>query len=508
MGTATVSGLTVRPQRFSARYGARHPWLVSWPRAGLYLMWRALLGGLRPVLFLGFLGIAAVSAVLTAKDLPKPDYTQLSLGEQIDQAFDRALEDRTDRHQVWVDLLEWALQPQRASMPDLVQARSIATSYVAFRGHDALAIELLSDGRHPRHIEAELRALPAWRREQRLVEVIAAARIQGTQQGFEPEELVFAPPAVQVRLRRANALYASTFVEAERWFVEPDGRALALEALPGLTPRYSRVYDDIRDVVVQGCAAAAQTGRASGQCRVGFLPKPASDPIMVGLALSVVGSEPERRAGARLAKAAWAAGVLDPDLAQRLALGPDANLGQAAVMASATRLMVEAGEVWSQPLRFRDAARTASVEASQSANIDRGHRDAVYDLLTALRREVGAIATIRLLDAVRTRQDAEALMRLADVSNGQLLALHALTGADLLDQIGGSERALRYHRSVFDWPRNAQLFASISVFSILFAVALLVASLWQGHLRKQGRRPGLLERLDAGVSRLILGRNL
>ncbi len=503
-----MSVLTQRPQRFSARYGARHPWLAPWPRAGLYLVWRGVVAAFRPFVFLGLIAVAVVSAVFAAQELPRPQTTTLSLSARIDQALYDALEPTGDRHQQWVVLLDRALQASPRTMPDIVQARSIATSYVAMRGPESLGLELLSEGRNPRLIEAELRALPAWQRRERLDDAIADQLLIGAEQGFQPAALVFAPAILQNRLGRAEQLYAPTFVEAERWFVEPGARALALDALPGLNPDVARIYDDVRDLVVQTCAVAMQLGRGGGQCRVGFLPKPQADPVMAGLTLGVVGAEPERRAGARLAKAAWAAEQLHPELAEALAFGPDVELGLAATLASAMPLMVDAGEVWTQPNRFEGAARAASREAALAAGMDQRWRDRVYDSLTALRREVGALAALRLLDTVATVEEAETLVRIAEASEGQLLALHTLVGPELIARIEDQRPPRSRVRSLLEWPERAHRYSALSVLALLAAFAVLAISLWGGWKRKQGRPPGPLERFDAAVSRLILGRNL
>jgi len=502
-----VSAWIEHPQRFSVRYGARHPWLAPWPRAALYLIWRGLIAGLRPALFLGAVAAAIVFAVLAAQALPRPAAAPPSLSAAIDNALHQAVPDGADRHRFWVDMLDGSLQAPRRTMPDIAQARSVARSYVALRGREQLALEWLADGRRLSHVEAELRAQPAWMRERLLAEAIESRLEAGRAQGLDPETLIFAPMNVRVRLQRAEALFGPALGDAEAWFVDPGGRALALDALPGLTPRTPRLYGDVRGLVVRGCALLTQLTRPTGQCRVGFLPKPQADPVLAGLSLAVAGAAPERRAGARIVKAAWAAGLLEATLAQELAFGPDLVLGREAVLASAMPVLAEAGQAWTQPARFETASVQAMAEAARAAGIDTERRDQVFDAFTALRREVGALSALRLADTVRSVDDAERLARLAEAAEGRLLALHVFTRSELLTAVDTREAEPAEPLDVLAWPERAQRFAGLSIVSVLLALSLLGLSLYSGLKRRRGGAPGLLERIDAIMSRLILGRN-
>lgn len=509
-GGATLEWME-KPQRFSARYGARHPWLVSWPRAGLYLIWRGLVAGIRPVLFLALLGASGLCALLAARDLPRPAPPPLSISEQMELALSEAAPDGLDRHTWWVSELNTGLQSSRASMPDIEGVAAMASAYTAFRGTETLGLELLAHRRASRLVEAQLRAIPAWQREQRLRQAISNQVEQGRLRGLSPPELVFAPEVLHARLDRSRRLYGSTLEAAETWFVDPGGRVLALDALPGLSGEQVRLYDDLRSLVVRFCAVALEAQQQVGQCRIGFLPKPTADPVLAGLSLAVAGADEEVLAGARLIKAAWAAGRLDVDLAQRLAFGADARLGEAATLASATPLMVEAGEVWTQPARYREAARSATREAARAAGINQVWRHDVFENVTRLRRQVGALTALRLLNTVRTAEDIEQLVTLAESSGQQLLALHLMTGADLLDRVDVAQpRPARLSYSYSrpgEWPRDVQQFAGFALAAFLGALFILLISLYEGFKRKQGKRIGGLERLDAVMSRLILGRN-
>lgn len=459
-------------------------------------------------MFLCLVLLSLACALLAAQSVPRPAAPPPSVSAAIDQAIYRAVPAQTDRHAYWADALAASLHASPQSMPDIAQTRSLAAAYIAMRGREALALDLLADGRRLSQVEAELRAQPAWRRERRLDEAVEARLEAGRAQGLEPETLVFAPRSVRLRLQRADALYGPALADAESWFVDPGGRALALGALPGLTPHSARLYGDVRGLIVHGCALGALMNRSTGQCRIGFLPKPQADPILAGLALAVAGAAPERRAGARIVKAAWAAGLLDAALAEDIAFGPDPALGREAVLASAMALLAQAGEAWTQPARFDAASSRAAREAARAARINTRERDRLFDAFTALRREVGALSAMRLADAVGHIEDAEELARLAEAADGRLLAVHALTGSDLLAAIDTGEAEAIEPLDVLAWPQRAQQYAALALATILAALGVLGLSLYCGWARRRGGAPGLLERIDAVMSRLILGRNI
>jgi hypothetical protein len=492
---------------YSERYGAREPWLVSPGLAGLYLLWRLVMAALRPVLFLSLAGGSVWFALEAARQLPGTTQGVMNLTERLDAAIHDAVDPDTYRHQAWLTQMQIALQTPRGQIPDIEKAQAIAAGYIPLKGEEVLALELLSEGRSVDQLEARLRAQPAWVRERVINQAIAARLQDGRLQGFDPHELIFAPRSLTTRLARAQALFGSTLAEAELWFVEPDGRALSLDTLPGLTPRTARIYDDVRGLVVHGCAMAARAGTQIGQCRVGFLPKPGGDPVLAGLALAVTGADEEVRTGARLLKAAWAAGLLDEGLAGNIALGPDRDLGEAAVLTSAMLLLVDAGEVWSQPARFESLAVQASGEARRNANITRRDRDRIFAAFTALRRELGALGALRLAETVRSVEDAEQLVRLAQASPDRLLALHALTGSDLFLALDRGSSAPRHPPEFRDWPRKAQQFAGLAALVSVLALSLVFLTLFDGWKQRRGRGPSALEALDGAVTRLILGRN-
>ena len=491
---------------YSARYGARHPLLAPWPRTAAYLAWRALISSLRPVIFLMLVAVAVWLALCVSAQVLAPPATALPPEARIQAAFQYAAPDRPDRRAVWLERLEQALTAPSRSLPDLDLAHSYAQAALDIEGRHALALAQLSVGRSAAAVEADLRARPAMERTQLTAQSLDALIADGRAAGLEPPELILAPPSLRARLDRARALFGPAIGEAQTWFVDPGGRALALGALPGLGAPQAVFYGDERDVLVHACAMADQAGLGIGQCRVGFLPKPRPDPILAGLSAAVLSAPADQQAGARIVKTAWAAGLLDPALAERLAFGPDASLGREALLAALTPVLSQAGDAWSQPVRYRDALADAGAEAVRAGRVNLQDRSAVFTAAGDLRQNAGAFASVRVLRHLRLPEDAARLAELGRAAGLRLAALDGLDPGALADLLDGARRAGPV-AALEDWPEPARIQAGLSVAALLGAASLLGLSLWAGYRRGRGGPPGLLERLDGVMTRLILGKN-
>ena len=489
---------------YSARYGARHPFLAPWPAAALYLAWRILVAAVRPALFLALILAAGWFGLSAARQIPQLTDAEPASQPRLEQAFSSAGRSRSDRRAIWLEGVDLALQGGMRRAPDLPLAESYLQAALSIEGREALAMALMADGRRTQAVEAELRAVVAMERQARLDAALADLEQAGLDAGLEPPSLILAPADLRGRLDRARTLYGPALGEAAAWFVEPRGRALALQSLPGLPDASPVLYGDVRDVLVQGCALALASGRRIGQCRVGFLPKPDADPVLAGLSLAVFNASDAERSAARIAKAAYAAGRLDRELATQLALGGDEDLGREALLAAIMPVLTEAGSAWTQPVRFTGALEAAASDAVRASRIEPDVRARVFAALGEVRREAGALAALRLADALRRPEDAERLGLLAERSGPQLLALHALDRAVLADLVAGSRpRALVFERL----PQSAQRDGALAAGLLLLALMMLAATVIMGFRRVRGGAPGGMERLDGVVTRLILGKN-
>lgn len=490
-----------RPWTYSERYGARDPWLAGGMRAGAYLVWRAAFAAWRPAIFLLLLGGALVFALKAAADLdleppPRPEQ------EQVAEAVEASV---GDVRAWWAGALGAALNPASGRAPDLVLAESLAPSLPTLVARNRLArLVLIESGRSERHVEAVLRAEPAWLRDQRLEAVLREQLDAGVRNAASPPELVFAPVSVSRRLQRARALYGPAVDAVETWFSEPGGRALVLRGAPGLegAPPGAALYGDVRDLLIQACALAEQAGRRIGQCRVAFLPKPDADLLVAGLSVAATGVEGQALIGARVLKAAAAAGLANERFLGSLVLGADPRLAREAILASAMPLITEAGERYTRPVYSTEDAREAAATFARTTRIDEAQRDRVFAHVGAIRRDAGALAAVRMAGIIESEADAARLAHVAERYGRQTLALHQSLGPGVLDLARSAQTSQRRKVSDVAW-RNGGFAAGF----LLLAIGLVVWVGLTGFCRVRGAAPGLVERVDSRVSRLILGRN-
>ena len=488
----------------SARYGARHPMLAPWPNLAAYLVWRAFIITIRPAIFLGlligggWLLVTAGQSAQTGQRLSAPPSVQ------IETAFKAAAPDRTSRQHIWLDGMYDALDVGPRAAPDLGLAESYAEAAILIEGREQLALQLLSQTRRAAMVEAELRGRPALERAAMLDDAIERVLEAGRDRGLHPPTLILAPERLRLRLERARRLYGPALDGAAGWFIDPGARALALASLPGSPAEAAVLYGDSRDVLVQGCAMAQAAGRQVGQCRVGFLPKPDADPVLTGLAVAVIGADEADRPGARIVKAAYAAGMLDPRFAERLAFGADPVLGREAVLTALMPVLGEAGQAWTQPVRYGERLKEASTEAAASVERDAGTRRRVFQALAAVSRDAGALAAIRLASTIGAVHEAERLAMLAEIDGARLLALHHLA-PEALDRLVRDESDR--DSALGDWSRQDRITAIIGAGLVASAFALFFISLIAGVLQARTGRPGWLARLDGAATRLMLGKN-
>ena len=119
-----------------------------------------------------------------------------------------------------------------------------------------------------------------------------------------------------------------------------------------------------------------------------------------------------------------------------------------------------------------------------------------------MRRASGALAAVRTAHLIESPDDAARLAVVAERHEGALLALEATLGRDLLRLADESAPTFAGGAGVrIDADTVAALVAGG------LAMALLLWVLIAGYHRRRGGAPGAFERVDAAVSRLILGRN-
>ena len=489
---------------YSERYGARSPWLVERWRVLVYLVWRGLFAALRPALFM-LLCLAALFFVWRGLQatpsafLTPPPSLQLRLEHAMQEAA--LAQAGPDILTAWQMELDSALAPSGVGSPDILRVRSFAASLPALMGHEALALHLLRSERRPEILQAELSAMPAWRREQIISDVLdTQARRAGAGDG--PSWIGQSSPSVQRRYARAEALFGRSLEAAERWFHRPEGTALNISAFPGLRAQPSSqavlVMPDARELVLQGCALARAQGVRAPGCERAQLTLPQPDAVRAALALLLNDSAIDP-APVRLALVARAAGRLEGAWLDDLVLGPASPEREMKLLTALMPVLAEAEQYAQRPETCRTVCEAALEEFRRTAELDLAELQRWFAAYERVRRLEGALTTIRVSDVLCENGDVHALVRLAAVSEGRLLAAHALLG-DSLPDIGRDEI---FFQPDFLSPDFLIAWAFSSLAALMLGIVMIC-----GHLRRRGGAPGALERLDGMASRLILGRNI
>lgn len=499
-----MRGQTNQSCTYSERYGARSPWLAGPVRAGVYLVWRGVFATLRPVLFLALL-IASVWFAYRGLEAAPPG--ALSFPPSVNDQFEAAIYHMAHSGGAGPVLLRWnaelvqSLRPGPAGGPDLLRAESFAASLPAMMGEETLALHLMRHERRPDMMQVDLVSMPAWRRSQIVSGVLDARSDDAQRQGIDPVWLIESSPDVRQRYARAQRLYGASLQAAERWFVRPGSQALNLEAFADLATAQATdpvILPDAREVIALGCALARSHGQSVPACARARPTPVSADPVRTALALSVFDRQLETPA-VRLALAARAAGRLDGDWLDALLLGPAAPERELRLLTALMPVLAEADRYYAQPETCQLACTRAMAEFATRAGYDAVARRDWFAAYDQVRRQNGALVTIRVSRALTEAGAVEALVRISAISEGRLLAASVLLG-DQLTALDGAENI--FWREVND--QNLILAVGLAGLALLLLGIVLIS----GRLRRSGGAPSALERLDGQVTRLILGRNI
>ena len=495
---------TDRSRTYSERYGARSPWLSGPVRAGVYLIWRGVFAALRPVLFLGLLIAAGWFAYRGLEAAPGG---ALQLPQSLSEQFDAALHEAANPASAdpilsrWNTELTQSLRPGPTGGPDLLRAQSFAASLPAMMGEEALALHLMRHERRPDMMQVDLVAMPVWRRDQIVTGVLDARSDDAQRQGMDPVWLIESSPDVQHRFARAQRLYGSSLQAAEHWFVRPGSQALNLEAFADLVTAQATdpvILPDAREVIALGCALARSHGQNVPACNRARPAPVSADPVRTALALSVFDAQLETSA-VRLALAARAAGRLDGDWLEALVLGPAAPERDLRLLTALMPVLAEADRYYAQPGTCQLACTRAMAEFAMRAGYDAAARRDWFAAYDQVRRQDGALVTIRVSHTLTEAEAVTALVRISAISEGRLLAASVLLGDELTELDDAENIFWRVGEDL-----NLVLAAALAGLALLLLGIVLIS----GGFRRSGGAPGALERFDGQVSRLILGRNV
>lgn len=229
----------------------------------------------------------------------------------------------------WDSELARRVDPSRSPIPDLDGVRSLGGALDLLSGRKAFALSL-RDGGSQGVANARLRARPVWQQERLIEAELTGLARTAREAGIAPPELVLADPAILRRARQSERLYGRAISEFDRWFVDPAGRSLRLDAFPGWTGR-------VEDAVLLHASVSPDT-RDPAERRLAGLLRGTGDPGV--------------RAGGRMLYAGHQAGLLTAGLVEGAS---ERELMEMAQGANRLRLRLGAGPA----LRVMPAVRSA-----------------------------------------------------------------------------------------------------------------------------------------------------
>lgn len=469
-----------------------------------WLIWKLIFKGFQPGWMLASFAGAAAFALLILQDLgglgavatAPPD-----LRQRIEQAFEGPRGPRDDVYGIWVDALTASLDGDLRRRPDLDRLRIWAEAGPYFIGRERLALELLAAGRSPGAVDAELRALPPQVRQERLSRALAGPLATARARNLDPAELIYAPESIRLRYAAAQPGWALVAEPVEGFLQGTREGRLDVRSLPGLTRRQAGdvyIHDGVRNLVIQLCLAPGAGDTLASRCG-DDIPRQVFDPFLLGLAAWEAGMlDRQTRSvgaaqGARLLRAAYAAGRLAPELEAELRALFERELPPARIIEAAIAAGLDPAEAFQVPGRYRGRLAGSLAPGGEGALV------ALAAQLQSLYEIQGATSpslTVRLAGTLHTLADAPRLQLLVNEMGSGVAILHETAGQAMFEliEIEMVEAQIQ--------PRHLQGLA----LTVLSAVIVLLLSLRRIATPVMIRRASRLQAVDAYFCRLFLGK--
>ena len=456
----------------------------------LWGLWKGLHHGFRPAWFILSVLAAVYCLVLAVQargvDAVLEREAGPSFETRLDQAFRALVPAGEAAEDVLLARMDAALIRTPGGAADIDLFHAWAVSAPRLIGDRRLSLEGLAGEDRPqtaRRVEAELVAMPAWRRQARLDEgrqarLDAFAAVSEAYPG-----LYFAPEEMMRRYRREARWHDAVSAASEDFLRGRTDGVLDLARAPGLAIEAGRMVDDDRAFVAGLCLAS---GRACSEAMRAAL-HDGTD-----FRLAAFGAGEGGHPGARLLRAAWIAGRPQPGWAARM----EALLADPAPLAAAgAEALPDTSAAFAAPAVWRSViGRTVRPWRDAPSHID--IRIALDDLL-AVSDRVGPLAAIRLTAALDGPRDLGRLRRIVEAEGLASLVLLQAYGPDMLDFADAPGEAAPARITHFLYGAAAAGFS---------ALAALMAALRDVARRPLLRRARRMRWWDARLSRLFLGR--
>lgn len=478
-----------------------------------WLIWKLLLKGFQPAWLLVSLGVAGWFAMQIVEDLGGIDAVApvpTDFGQRVEQllAESRSQTGAANVFDTWIDGMSEALDGDLRRRPDLDQFAAWASIGPYWIGRDELALRLMSPGRNPRELDAELRARPVQQREQALNTALGTAYREAARMDLDPPEIIFAPANIRQRYEAARSRWELVGDQARSFFTGNEAGQLELLSLPGLSRRQAggtRLYGGMRHFVQQLCRAPGAQ-RPFGEACAGIdMPRERFDPflfVLSGIEAGIIdlgGQATPSREGAEMIRAAYAAGRLTPELEAELRTLLAELVEPQDLLSAAAMAEFRPGLAYATPQRGSQRLQRL-VPVDDDAQAGRLRTGLAY--IDSIRSRTSPTLTIRALDALVQLDQARALYVLVQEIGPGVLVLHEITGADMYALLDYSEE----ETTVLGEPDRRHIHGVIA--ALVSASMVLLLSVIRILTSPLIRSASRLRAIDARLSRLFLGKKV
>ncbi|WP_300526866.1 hypothetical protein [Maricaulis sp.] len=477
-----------------------------------WLLWKSLLKGFQPAWLLASLGVAGWFALQIVDDLGGIDAVApvpTDFGERVERLIEEHRTDDTGgAFDSWIAGMSDALDGDLRRRPDIDRFAAWASIGPYWIGRDELALRLMSPGRDPRELDAELRARPVQQREQALSLALRTAYREAARLDLEPPEIVFAPASLRQRYEAARPRWDLASEQAQAFFTGNEAGQLELLSLPGLSRRQAgatRLYGGTRHFVQQLCRAPGAQRSFGEACARITLPRERFDPFLFALSaveagfVDLGGQATPSREGAEIIRAGYGAGRLSPALEAELRDLLTELVSPQDLIAAAAMAEFRPDTAYATPQRVSRRLQGV-VPVEDEALAGRLRTGLAY--IDSIRSRTSATLTIRTLDALGALDQARELYVLVREVGPGVLILHETAGPAMYGLLDVDTAQPVSQGAIEKRDIHGVIAAMISAAMVLLLSIIRIST--SPLIRSASR----LRAIDASLSRLFLGKKV
>lgn len=485
----------------ACRADTRSPWEASPAGLVLWLLWRAVLKGFRPVWLIASLAVTlwfGAQIVIESGGIAALTHSRPDLEARIQTALAASVPEGVQARDYWIGQMSQALDGDARRRADLDRFRAWAVIGPDLIGRDRLALEELAGPAGPAVLNATLTSAPPWVRQDRLARGYRDLLGSAAARELDPPQLVFAPQEILTRQAAAQFHWSIAEHSANAFFSGRLSGQFELTMVPGLVAGEggdTRLYGGVRQLFMQACDREPSLQG----CEAGIVPQQGFDAVRYALAALEAGvvnlnlPASAVQDGAQVLQAAREAGRLQPALEAQLRGWVEAVLLPEQISAALHETGLQADFAFSVPGQARTllAGRIDRRTGAEAAELAR-----LLDDLARIRRSSSVMTAIRVVSSIGQLNQADYLMRISSTAGERLLALHLALGDGVFHLLDPAGEA----------PRPTARSVNLAYAGLLSAAIVVFLTMLRLAVSPSVRRASRLTALDARMSRLFLGR--